>query len=318
MLLWNKNRWQLRRAWSLGPRMLVYVMLSSDGHEICVTSAHSSYRPGKRGAQWRKLLNLLVTIPCEYKILMADHNSLVVPSRDSSPVFEDKNRAILDAKETETQILQRLQLEDAYIAVHADPSDRPDPIEGFTFGFGVKDECPSDTNDGDEEPLIEEKNLRRIDRIHVIPAIKDCLSSAYTAHVARADHKAVHVTYHPPAFDDSAPRFRCYEEFLEDEECVSRVLHAILSIEAPPKNWWDIALNIISTEALAYHREVPPPKDFNIMGMVLTSTKHRVCPQAWAYLKSRRHNPPPLSLRRIPCLWPFTKRTAQTKQGPYP
>ena len=158
----------------------------------------------------------------------------------------------------------------------------PPPLEGFTFGFGVKDESPSDTNDGDEEPLIEEQNPRRIDRIHVTPAIRDCLSSAYTAHVARADHKAVHVTHHPPAFDDSAPRFRCYEEFLEDEEYVSRVLHAILSIEAPPKNWWDIALNIIGTEALAYHREVPPPKDFNIMGMVLTSTKHRVCPQAWA------------------------------------
>ena len=128
-----------------------------------------------------------------------------------------------------------LQLEDAYLAVHADLSDRPDPIEGFTFGFGVKDECPSDTNDGDEEPLIEEQNLRRIDRILVTPAIRDCLSSAYTAHVARPDHKAVHVTYHPPAFDDSAPRFRCYEEFLEDEECASRVLHAILSIEARQK-----------------------------------------------------------------------------------
>ena len=40
---------------------------------------------------------------------------------------------------------------------------------------------------------------------------------------------------------------------------MSRVLQAILSIEAPPKDWWDLALNIISTEALAYHPEVPPP-----------------------------------------------------------
>ena len=35
-----------------------------------------------------------------------------------------------------------------------------------------------------------------------------------------------------------------------------------------------------------------PPQEFNIMGMVLTSMKHRVCPQAWAYLKSEGHSPP--------------------------
>ena len=70
--------------------------------------------------------------------------------------------------------------------------------QGFTFGFGVKDECPFDTDDGDEEPFIEEKNLRRIDCIHVTPVIRGCLSCAYTAHVAKADHKAVHVTCHPP------------------------------------------------------------------------------------------------------------------------
>ena len=139
--------------------------------------------------------------------------------------------------------------------------------------------------------MTQPHNLRRIECIHVTPAIRECLSSAYTAHVARADHKAVHVTCHPPTFDDSPPRLRCYEEFLEDDECVAHVLKRISEIGAPPKDWWDIAVHIIHSEALAYHREVAPPQDFNIMGMVLTSTKHRVCPQAWAYLRSKGQNP---------------------------
>ena len=264
-------------------------MLSTEGQEICAI-AHFSHRPGKHGAQWRKLLGLLVTIPCEHKVLMADHNSLIVPSRDSKPVSEDKNKTILEARATETQILQKLQLEDAYVNVHSDPLDRQDHPEGFTFGFGVSDET-SDTEDDSEEHVTQPHNLRRIDRIHVTSAIRDCRSSAYTAHVARADHKAVHVTCQPPAFDDSPPRLRCYEEFLEDEECVSHVLHRIFEIEAPPKDWWDVAVHIIHREALAYHREVSPPQDYNIMGMVLTSTKHRVCPQAWAYLRSKGHCP---------------------------
>ena len=109
--------------------------------------------------------------------------------------------------------------------------------------------------------------------------------------MARANHKAAHVTCQPPAFDDSPPRHRCYEEFLEDDECVSHVLQRISEIEAPPKDWWDVAVLIIHREALAYHREVSPPQDYIIMGMVLTSTKHRVCLQAWAYLRSKGHCP---------------------------
>ena len=115
---------KLLRAWSLGPRILVCSMLRAEGQEICAISAHFSHRPGKHGAQWRKLLSLLVTIPCEHKILMADHNSLIVPSRDSNPVYEDKNKTILEARATRTQILQKLQLEDAYVSVHFDPLDR--------------------------------------------------------------------------------------------------------------------------------------------------------------------------------------------------
>ena len=79
---------------------------------------------------------------------------------------------------------------------------------------------------------------------------------------------------------------------LSDEQCVARVSRAIASIEAAPKDWWNIATNIIRTEATAFHREVAPPQEFNIMGRVLTSTKHKVCPQAWAYLKTKGHNSP--------------------------
>ena len=61
----------------------------------------------------------------------------------------------------------------------------------------------------------------------------------------------------------------------------------------PHRNkWWDVAIHVIRTEATAYHKEVAPPQAFNMMGLVLTSTKHRVCPQAWTYLRSKGYEPP--------------------------
>ena len=38
-------------------------------------------------------------------------------------------------------------------------------------------------------------------------------------------------------------------------------------------------------------RGSPPPQDFNIMGLVLSSTKHRVCPHAWTYLRAKVYHP---------------------------
>ena len=179
-----------------------------------------------------------------------------------------------------------------YICVHADPSDRQEPTDGYTHGFGVGDEELLDTNNEDEKSLSEPKNLRRIDHVHVTPAPRDSLFVAYTAFVARADHNATHVTCSPPTFDDTPPMFTCFEEFLSDEECEARVSRAIASIEAASKDWWNIATTIIRTEATAFHREVAPPQDFNIMGLVLTSTKQRVYPQVWVYPKTKGHSPP--------------------------
>ena len=38
-----------------------------------------------------------------------------------------------------------------YVEVHSHPSDRQEPPEGFTFGFGVGDELCSDTEDDERE-----------------------------------------------------------------------------------------------------------------------------------------------------------------------
>ena len=156
MLLWNKMGTEASMV--PGVSIFVCVMPSSEGEEIYVTTALFLRRREKRGAQWRKLTNFPAPVPCGRKIFIADHNSFIVRSRDSKPVFQDKNKAIVDARETPTRILRMLQLEDAYIAVNADPSDRNDPPPGFTFGFGGQDECSFDTDDGDEGPFIEKKS----------------------------------------------------------------------------------------------------------------------------------------------------------------
>ena len=50
--------------------------------------------------------------------------------------------------------------------VHSNPSNRQDPPEGFTFGFGVGDKVCSNAYDDDEMVQLP-RNLRRIDPVHV-------------------------------------------------------------------------------------------------------------------------------------------------------
>ena len=124
--------------------------------------------------------------------------------------------------------LQRLLvgLQDAYLHVHSQIQDREtDPLEGFTFGFGVQDKGSNESGSScsDDSEFESKKNLRRIDRFHMSSALISHVSEAFTAFVAKADHKAVMIVCSPPSFDMSSVRFKCPQELLEDPEVVDKL-----------------------------------------------------------------------------------------------
>ena len=43
--------------------------------------------------------------------------------------------------------------------------------------------------------------------------------------------------------------------------------------------------------SIQYKRDVSTPQSFNLLGVMLTSTVHRVCPQGWAYLRQKGFSP---------------------------
>ena len=100
-----------------------------DGRHLCIVAAHFSHRATKRQAQWQRASDILSTLSYEHKVILAHHNSLIVPSRDSSPVFDDKTNAIVEATDVEIKVLRKFQLQDAYIHVHeqGQRQDTPPP-----------------------------------------------------------------------------------------------------------------------------------------------------------------------------------------------
>ena len=97
-----KQGWTLLEAIPLGSKILVAILAEPEGQKICVTSAHFHHRAAQRREQWHALTATLQCITCPHKILLADHNSLIVPSTDSSLVYKDKTTAIAEAWETDS------------------------------------------------------------------------------------------------------------------------------------------------------------------------------------------------------------------------
>ena len=190
--------------------------------------------------------------------------------------------------------MQQLGLQDAYLFVHSPNSDQDThPHEGFTFGFGVHDieRHGSDSDDSTDSEIETRQNLRRIDRLHMSASLLPHVSEAFTAFVARADHKAIVVAYFPPTFDMTSMRFKCPQELLDDQETVERLQILLDDLPGTPEQWWERAAHALRHEAMEYKRHHCPPADYNVLRLILSSSMHRVCPQGWHYLRNRGHTP---------------------------
>ena len=202
----------------LGSRILTVILKNAEGQTLCITSAHFHHKSAIRLEQWNGLYTTLAALPYEHKILLADHNSIVVPSRDSNPVFDDKVHSIVQARDLEIKALHQLQMADAYVEVHSGHGDpKQIPPDGFTYGFGIHDTQDSGSDSHTDKEQVPH-NLRCIDRIHISLSLLPHLTEAHTIFIAKADHKAVIALCKPPEFECTTSKFRCPTDILSDEE----------------------------------------------------------------------------------------------------
>ena len=94
--------------------------------------------------------------------MLADHNSLIFPARDTEVPAEEKKLEILAARDTQVSALQQLGLYDAWGEVHNLHSYYSQHVPpGYTYGHSIQD------SDGTAD-----RSRRRLDRIHVSDSLK--------------------------------------------------------------------------------------------------------------------------------------------------
>lgn len=165
----------------------------------------------------------------------------------------------------------------------------PTPPKGYTHGCRI-DENPDDSV-GRHKPR---EGLRRLDRIHITRSLLPSVSSLYTTFLAKSDHKALVVALAPPQFVHETPRWHCPITFRENEQAVECLAQQLSKLECPsPSDWFQAAHHIIGRYAVDYHKTHHPPttQDANILGILLASTKDKLCRQGHSFLAARGHYP---------------------------
>ena len=116
---WNTAKWpKLVLSLAIEPRIILDELANPDGQSIVVLSCHLSHVPSLRKAQWAKLHKVKNLFQRKQVLMLADHNSLVVPQRDSdNPPTEDQ-ADITNARDVEHQVLGDMGLSDTWEYVH--------------------------------------------------------------------------------------------------------------------------------------------------------------------------------------------------------
>ena len=126
---WNTTKWpKLVLSFAIEPRIIMAELANPDGQTIVVLSCHFSHVPSLRKAQWAKLHKARHLFQGKQVLMLADHNSLVVPQRDSdNPPTEDRGD-IINARDVELQVLGDMGLSDTWEYVHwGDGTDNDPP-----------------------------------------------------------------------------------------------------------------------------------------------------------------------------------------------
>ena len=74
------HRWNVKCTFALDDHILVAKVQNSEGQSLIFVNAHFDHDPETRKTQWQKLHTNLKSYPTEDICLLANHNSLILPS----------------------------------------------------------------------------------------------------------------------------------------------------------------------------------------------------------------------------------------------
>ena len=117
------------------------------GGDLRVLTGHFSCDPSQRRQQWERLETKLQTMPPLPMVVLADHNSVMVPGVDSEAISKEIS-TVVSARKVEGSVLGVWALQDAWVHLHG---ERREELRGFT------------------------REERRIDRVHMpTQALQGC------------------------------------------------------------------------------------------------------------------------------------------------
>ena len=268
-ILWRTEKWEHVSSEPLGPRFLFTHLKAKAGGEIRFLTRHFSCEPTERKFQWERLEAKIAAMPPLPLVVLADHNSVMVPGADSANVSKEIP-SVSKARRVEGSVLSSLSMEDVWSYIHGER--RPEHLEGYT--------CLA--------------SQKRIDRVHVPPSVVHTVRSAYTV-TTPSDHKAVVLQLGQRSETSGAPRFRFPLEMLECPVSVSS-LNALLLAHAesvmPIEDWWDQLRIPLKRAAVTWRQEHAPAGYTELQALVRESTPTRLALGAWEFLEDLGYEEP--------------------------
>ena len=261
-ILWRDAKWEHVSSENIGPRFLLSQLRARAGGEVCFLAGHFSCEPNEGRQQWQKVEAKLAPLPPLPLVILADHNSVMVPGSDTAVVSKEIP-AVVRSRQVEGSILTSLAVEDVWVHLHGER--RAESLEGFTF------------------PSLQ----RRIDRVHLPTAVLNTVRSVYTV-TTPSDHKAVVLQLGPQEEPGGAPRFRFPLEILESPDAAAalrEVLEAHSHVPGPIESWWDGVRSLLREFAGRWRRENPSSGFTELQALVRESTPLRLAPGAWEFLQ---------------------------------
>ena len=266
-LVWRESKWEHVSSVAMGQRFLILHMRAKVGGDLRVLTGHFSCDPSQRRQHWERLETKLQTMPPLPMVVLADHNSVMVPCVDPEAISKEIS-TVVSARKVEGSVLGAWALQDAWVHLHG---ERREELRGFT------------------------REERRIDRVHMPTQALHHLRSVYTV-ATPADHRAVVAQLGAVEDHGDRPRFRFPLELLEDPAALAALHEKLQAVACPASEaWWDSVRVLLRDEAVSRRREHPTVGFTQLLALVRESTPVRLAPGADEFLQDLGYEEPTVS-----------------------
>ena len=271
-LIWRDAKWEHVSSQDVGSRFLISHLKARAGGEVRVLTGHFSCEPTARRQQWGQIESKLSSLPSMPLVVLADHNSVMVPGSDSSKVSKEVP-ATGKARQVEGTVPSALAVEDAWAHLHGER--RADELQGFTR-LGADD------------------LRRRIDGVHVPQLVLHTVKSVYTV-TTPSDHKAVVLQVGQPECATDPPRFRFPVELLDSDEERAALLAALQSMDGSScgvLQWWEEVRVLLRTTTGRWRRDNPSAGYTELQALIRESSPLHLAHGAWEFLQDLGYEEP--------------------------